>query len=132
MIDSTSILDLHRDPLFAHGENEIDFGFGFPFGKMCDVQTDHRAEKVTDDPLGDVSREIVEVRRCGKTLGIERDYFLQPGGSKHRVAEAELRDAATSFETQFEGLDQPDQQGVVEELEVSQCAASRYWRASPA
>ena len=120
MFDPSPILDLHRDARLAHGEDEIDFGFGLPFGEMGHVQADQRAEEVAYDALGNVPCHIVEMGRRGEALRVERDHLLQPGRPEHRVAEADFRGTPTSLETQLEGLDQADQERTVQELEVGQ------------
>ena len=62
VVDPAAVFDFDRDALLAHRQHEVDFGFGVPFGEVRHVQADQGAEEVPHDTLGDVTREIVQMR----------------------------------------------------------------------
>jgi len=118
VVDAPSVLDLDRNPLVAHGQHEIHLPLRAALGKVGHAEAEHRTEEVPHHALGDPAGQIRQVGRLGQPLRCEGDNLLQPGGAQGMVAEAELEEPAPPLQAQLQRLDQSQEEGPVQELQI--------------
>src|SRR5208337_2343305 len=106
MVDATTVLYFNRNSLLAYCNYEIDLGLTAALREMSHVQVEQGAEKIPHGALGEMPRNISQVRRVTKALGRQRDHFLKPGGTQGVIAQTDLWSASPPFQSQFQRLDQ--------------------------
>src|SRR5436309_1467360 len=95
-------------------------GLGGPLGKMSDIEVRNAPQVRADHALGDVAREVGEVRASLEALRVEGYRFLEPALAEPMIHDAELRGTADFLQAQLERPNEPHEERILEEAEVAE------------
>jgi hypothetical protein len=119
-VDAISVLDLEGNPIFADGHHEVHFRFRSSLRKMSQVKVRKPAQKIPGDALRKMAGQVGQVRRGLDRLRVQRDRLLKPTRPQSVVTQADLVVALSSFESQFQRVDQLEKHRPVQEFQVGQ------------
>src|SRR5438552_2579837 len=121
-IDPAAILDFDGDSMGAHRQDKIHFRLRPSGGEMSHIKCWDRGKEVSQGAFGQMPSQIRELGVCRQTLGVQRDQFLEPTCPESMVAQADFWRRFFSLEPKFQGRDEANEQGSIQETEIAEDA----------
>lgn len=87
-IDPASVFHFKWNTFLTDGQNEINFRFGGPLGKIGNIEMRNTGQERTNGAFSEVSSKVGQMRRSDQSFRIQRHNFLKPARTKPEVDDA--------------------------------------------